>query len=590
MANVLKYIRSLMMIIVCINPIMMVASERFPVPPLYGASAGIGFVYGSNNYTFDRMFLSFAHNKQQIIIIATGIIVLSIACYMYQQNTLGKVKSAALQEMHLYIESLQKKMDACIDKFPGCPEVVKKYFKETISKSIAEHIANIRNSSLRYIKKNKKYFISLTAAPVGMALSYPVTGGAVAMLGVVYGAIQSAREEIAEFRKETEKLFAETNKNIKDGFENSAQNAENNKNEVLKTIQQEVSGLAHQIKAITTSIDELKSDLGNKVDGASEKAEKLSEDLGKITLQMVSLHNKIDTRNEKDDARDEQFSELIKNLENATNQFNQSKTDFIGLVEELIKKSDEKSAEEFRKINEAMSKIEGNNKDQVEELQKIQTQISQLLDKQETEEKVFTDLLDTIKSSNISLEETKVKVTQQDQALNILQNTLEKVQNNIENNKDELLKSIKTSIHQCADLSERMTKLELKVESSEQYNKEMFEKLMEQNKKLQVHLSLLEQKMIELVENHKKENENLRKNLKENADRLSAEVKAEVKNVGEDIKSEIRNNSQSQIIYLPSSENLKQLEDKFSNSSTEILEEKSDISPWNLVCNFLPYK
>lgn len=516
MTSMINYFRSFAMIILCLNFAMNRASEHnyFPVPQLYGASAGM---VSFNNDWNTNFLLS---QKRQIITIATAIIVVSIVYYMYKQNTAKKVKDAALDEMHSYIDNLEKKMSACIDKFPGCPVIVKKYLKETISKSIAEHIANIRNSSIRYIKKNKKYFISLTAAPVGMWLSYPVTGGAVAMLGVVYGAIQSAREEIAEFRKETEKLFAETNQNIKKGFENSEQNAENNKNELIEKIEQEVQGVSKNIEGISNQIHQLQDNLGEKIEGTSNKVEKLSTELGTITSQIVLLHNKVDVRDQKDVERDEKANKLLAIVEEASNKLASVQKEFVGLIENLIEKSDEKAKKEFDRINKLIVDIDGKQTDQTKSLLKVQNQIGTLLDKNETTGKTLTQLLDTIQSSNASLEEIKIKANTQDNAMQNIQAVLEKVQKKIHENHDALLMSVSEAVKQCSNLSSRVTSLENKVDG---HDKSM-QLLLQQNKKLEERVDKLLLVIEDLKNNNQKDNKILREEFQKTATQMGNQL------------------------------------------------------------------
>ncbi|HLJ31363.1 MAG TPA: hypothetical protein VKU36_02915 [Candidatus Babeliales bacterium] len=550
----MKHIRFLAMIVVCINPITVIASDyrNLPVPPLYGASAGIGFVNGGDNLrAIDKMF-SFVNHKQQIIMLATGIVVLSIIYYMYKQNTVGNVKKAALEEMNAHIEALQKKMSSCIDNIPA-PEAVKKYLKESMVKSIAEYIANIHNSSVRYIKKNKKYFISLTAAPIGMALSYPVTGGAVAMLGIVYGAIQSAREEIAEFRAETEKLFAETNKNIKDGFENSDKKAEENKEAVLTEIKSKTEELSEKIETITTHIDQLKTDLGNKVDGIDDKVDSLSQKLGTITVQMISLHTKIDERNGKDSQKDEQMNELFEQLEVVTQKFDTAKECFIQFVSTMIEESAQKTETEFKIVNEEIAKIDQNQIGHAHALVSIQEKIGHLLDQHESDEKKFIEILDSVKSTNLSLEEIKQTATHHK---DLFTNLFENIQKKINENKEDLLNTIEQTIKECSSLSHRMSQLELKVEKDQKYNKEMFERLSEQNDKLKEQIALLikrdqerENKLNAWQESDKKDKENLRKDLKT----VAGQIINQVDGVKEEIQRSfhnIKDNVTQQIMYV----------------------------------------
>jgi hypothetical protein len=538
MTSFMKHIRFLAMIVVCINPITVIASDyrSLPVPPLYGASAGIGFVNGGDNLrAIDKMF-SFVNHKQQIIMLATGIVVLSIIYYMYKQNTVGNVKKAALEEIRSYIETIQKKMDACIDKLPGCPLVVKKYLKETLSKSFAEYTANIPKAMIRYIRKNRIYLMSVGLVPVGIACSHPVMGGAMGMAGMGYGFFKSLSEEVAAFREENKDLH--------------------------KITQEKIEKLSDQIQGITDQLDQLKIDLGNKVDGMSDKLNKLSQELGTITIQMLSLHEKIDIRNQKDDQRDNQMTELLEKLEKANSQFNEAQKNFVEVVEGLIKKSDEKSAEEFKNINEAMLKIDEKNVRQGEIIENIQIKISTLLDSHEANRKKCTELLDSVNMNTLFLENVKKDLSKQSEVSQNIQKVLDAVHHKINENHKALLTSISESVKQCSDLSSRMTTLESKVERDQEYNKEMFKKLSQQNEQLKNQIEQMKEENVErdkklfqiienLEKNQKKEHEDLRNGLETTAANFDKQFNS-VHNKLDDIIS----NSQPHITYMLTSSEL----------------------------------
>lgn len=485
----MKHIRLFMMGALCLHSVTTVASEgRMPVPPsLYGTSYGISTVVPGNYNIFSKNFMvSCSDKKKEILIIATMIVVASIVYYVYQQRYLHKAKDQALAEMNSYIDTLKAKLDYCIDSIP-MPYTVKEYFKKSLAQSIAECVANGRNAAQRYIQKNKKYFISLTAAPTGVFFGYPVTGGALAMLGVVYGAVQSAREEIAEFRQETEKLFAETNKHIREGFQNVESNAENNKQEVLQKIETEVGSLFQQIENITGQINQLRNDVGDKVDCVGEKVEALSGELREATEQMIRLHS---DRDKKDD-------ELVAKLEDASNKLAGAKEDFIVLVEKMMEESAAARKKEFDAIQRQLLAIETKETEQAEVLSDVQSKISMLLDTQENNDKQFVQLLDSVRSSNLSLEEMQGNAQRQEKVLMSFSNILDDVQMKIQKNREDLLGAIATSVEQCSTLSGRVQQLETTVKSNHSYTVNGFEQISEQNAELK--------KMIERMQQEKEE-------------------------------------------------------------------------------------
>ena len=481
--NKVRTISFFILAMLCINSLGVLASgyrTYYPVP-VYGSSLAV-----SN--TYDNVAKDFLkHNNQQVMMIATMIVIVSIVYYVYQQHYHNQAQEKALTEMKSYVEKLKEKLDGCIDSIP-MPSMVNAYLKESLAKSIAEYVANGRKAALRYVQKNKKYFISLTAAPTGMFLGYPVMGGAVAMLGVMYGAIQSAREEIAEFRQETEKLFAETNKNVKEGFQNAEENAENNKKEVLNKIETEVGSLSQKIGEITVEIQKLHSDVGNKVDGVGEKVEVLSGELQKATEQMIQLHSD----------RDEKDEELIKKLENATDKLTGAKQEIVALIENMIQESGTATREQIGEIQKQLSQVKDDQLEKTKVLIDVQTKISELLDRQEHNDKQATQLLDSVRSSNLSLEEIHGNVQRQEKAFTNFGNVLDDVQKKIQNNRDDLLKAVAESVEQCSDLSSKVQQLEKRVEDNHLYTVNGFEKISKQNVKLKNMIKRMQQEKEQL--------------------------------------------------------------------------------------------
>lgn len=467
MTRVMRYGCLLLMTVLCLNPAMNMASQRnFPVPPLFPMT----IVTTTNPWNW----LSLCDQKKQIMIIATGIVIASIIYYVYKQNCIKKAEEVATKEMATHIKGLTVKLDSCIDSLL-LPTWVKEKLKLAITGYIATCIGNAKNSVKRYVQKNKKYFISIAAAPTGMWLGYPVSGGAVAMFGVAWGAIQSAREEIAEFRQKTEQLFAETNQKIDQGFENAGNQAEKNKEEVFVKIDQKTEELFGKIGEISEQISEMQNDVGGKIDNVDGKVEKLS-------LQLINLTKEI---------------KLLPDQINANNK------------------------QELDGIKVSLQQIDGKQIQQAETLKKVQGDIEALLDKNETQEKQLGELLSAIQTSNLSLENVKTNSSKQDQALQRFQTILDNIHGQMNLNHDNLSSSIGEFVRQCSDLSNRVANLEVRVDG----NCTDIKILLEQNKKLEV--------MLERVRREADERENKFLNV---IDGLKSDLKATAHNLNQTMK------------------------------------------------------
>lgn len=449
MTYVARNIRFLIMMIISLDSTMSMASEygRLPVPALYGTSSGImSNALNDLKFSFLTNYKFALDKKKEIMMIATIIVVASIVYYVYRYDCLKRAKKRACVNMQDYIVALQQRMDRCIDALP-MPETVKTYLKQSMSQSIAEYIANARQSAQRYIQKNKKYFISLTAAPVGMYLGHPVMGGSVATLGLVYGAIQSAREEIAEFRKATEALFAQTNQKIDIGFAGAKDQAQQNKDEVIGKIESEVGSLSEKITQITTQISVLNSDMGNRVDNVGSKVDDLSQRLTELTTQIQLLPDQINANN----------------------------------------------VQELEGIKESLTKIDGTQANHTETLNDVLSKLGDLLTKDQSREKSIIELLETVATDQLLLKELGAKSDNQETALKNIQTTLSEVQGKITENHDSLFQKITESVKQCSDLSVRVGKLESTVENNHSYTVATFQQLLQKNTDLEKKIELMQQ-------------------------------------------------------------------------------------------------
>ncbi len=494
MVYMIKSIRFLVMIIVCLNPVMNVASELYanlPIPSFYGASAGI---------------------IMKVLVVGC----LMFIIYKNKDQITTKIKDSV--DPNSYIDYY----------FPEYIGIPLKVAIIPLTKA-AKFIYGVAG---QYASNNKKYMAGAAlVSSIGYLAGFPMAGGATGGISAAVGLVQSLRGELAELRKENKELHEVTQKQL---VQLSKENDQHHQN-----TQQQIEKLSEQIQGVTFQIDTLKTDISNKVDGVSEKVEKLSIDLGTITSQMVLLHSKVDARDQKDAERDKQANKLLTIIEEASNKLAGVQKEFAGLVETLIAKSAKKTAKELESINKAMFNIDGKCIEQATTLLNIQAQIGMLLDKQETDEKKFTELLDSVRSSNLSLEEIKAKVNQQDNTLKNIQVIFEEVQNKIESNRSVLLQSINKSIEECFNLSNRVSALESKVDNNQAYTTNMFEKLFQQNNELKQQVALLverdkkrELELKDWKESQSKESQSLREDLCKTSTYLSDQLN--------DVKNEVK--------------------------------------------------
>src|SRR6266436_4110011 len=92
MVYMIKSIRFLVMIIVCLNPVMNVASELYanlPIPSFYGASAGI--ISSEHNFGITKMF-SFPDQMLVVKVLVVGCLMFII--YKNKDQITTKIKDS----------------------------------------------------------------------------------------------------------------------------------------------------------------------------------------------------------------------------------------------------------------------------------------------------------------------------------------------------------------------------------------------------------------------------------------------------------------------------------------------------------------
>lgn len=470
---------------------MIVASEyNYPIP---GSQASFGGEWGLGV----KRLISFPDQMTVIKVIIVGFLMFIV--YKNKDQIADSIKNSM-------------DPDSCIDE----------YFPVYIAGPLKIAVIPLKKAAQflfgctkKYIYNNKIYMVGTGGScAIGYVTGFPMIGGAVGGASFVAGLVQSLRQELAELRRENKTMHEATQQQMEKGFTNVDQKAEEHKKEVLNKIDQEVGKLSDQIGGITDQIKKLSSDVSDNIENVGEKVEKLSGELQKATEQMVRLHSNRDIKDAK----------LFKKLEETSDELAMAQKSLADLVASSMAEAFEKTKKEFEEINKGILLIDGKQNDQAVVLTKVQQNIGLLLDNRDADEKKFTKLLDAIQSSSLSLENVKTKTCNQESVLVSIQSALDKMHKD----RESLSGSVNQSIVQCADMADRISKLENKVDTNQVV---VIELLKKNNEALLLRMELLERRSIEketilltkisdMEEERKKANALLRQDLDKTAKKL----------------------------------------------------------------------
>jgi|GEM_PF-4528568 len=231
---------------------------------------------------------------------------------------------------------------------------------------------------------------------------------------------------------------------------------------VQKELSQKIDGTNTQVEQLRAQNIEAHDKTQKQVGGLSEqmggfgnKLEQLSGELTQATAQMVELN--------KD--RDEKDKGLLEKIEATNKEFASVQENFVRSVTALISSSSEETKKAFETINTTISQVNVRQSGQGTVLVGVQEQISRLLDKRNEDEKRAVELLDAVKASNISLADFRGTLDGQKTVLKALERGFQEIQGDRAN----LLESIQQSIEQCSSVSERLSNLENKVDKNYEY-------------------------------------------------------------------------------------------------------------------------
>ena len=493
----MSFIRSFTVVLLCVNPVMVLASQQRPLPiPNY-----MYHLDGDNKNAAVRglMLASFFPKIMDSVdfsTVRTALESIDVSgakelVYAHRLMLSLAVGATALLLLTKKLKDSEKFGPWCSENYSKVTGSLGETKKNLVGKLPSELQTTIwlcgkpfglfYDLLKRYILLSQATIMSSITSPVvGKLLDYgfacPIPFCSFTALGwassgviLTKGYFDQSFEESRKLHEATQAQVQQLNLDNKKEHATTRQQVQqldtDNKKEHATT-QQQVAGLVTEIKK---QIAEVQKELSQKIDGTQKevgglseqmggfggKLEQLAGELSQATAQMVELN--------KD--RDEKDKGLLEKIEATNKEFASVQENFVRSVTALISSSSEETKKAFETINTTISQVNVRQSGQGTVLVGVQEQISRLLDKRNEDEKRAVELLDAVKASNISLADFRGTLDGQKTVLKALERGFQEIQGDRAN----LLESIQQSIEQCSSVSERLSNLENKVDKNYEY-------------------------------------------------------------------------------------------------------------------------
>ncbi len=204
MAYMLSSIRSFVMILLCLNPVMIVASEynqmHYPIP---GSQASFGGEWGLGV----KRLISFPDQMTVIKVIIVGFLMFIV--YKNKDQIVDSIKNS--------IDA-----DSYIDEY--FPVYIAGPLKIAVIplKKAAQFLFG---SMEHYIYNNKIYMVGAGGSlVVGYAVGFPITGGALGGVSFIGGMIRSIKQQLENMDKKLDRLSLQAETNTQKLLEDAERN------------------------------------------------------------------------------------------------------------------------------------------------------------------------------------------------------------------------------------------------------------------------------------------------------------------------------------------------------------------------------
>jgi hypothetical protein len=528
MVRVMKYIRFLVMIGLCLNSGTMVAAEQWKYIPVPGFQEGQK-ITGDTSFAMKNIMssiLGYAADNPKLVLlqIAAGCLVL-ILYRMHQKNLWGSANNPLTQ----INDSVKSGVDSYINQLPG-PVKASLYLA---AKPLQVVVSFSCGSVKKYVTNNKRYMLG-GGIPlvVGWASGFPIIGGMIGGVSFTVGFIQSVRQELQDFREENKASHGETHKKI----DELSSQAEKNKEAVIAKIDTDIKVLSNQINEIQEQISEQVSALGErvnaKIDGVDSKVVGLSYQLEELKNGITDLASRFDTLQQNDDQRARELRQTIEktneNLNLAQKKFNEM-TDMVGKrVEESQKKVEEHLASTTVLFEQLMSRSDKAASEAKEQLNAINIEQTEQAKKNEQLQQTVNELLNKsdehknlLKVTEKCLEDLSKSITQAEQQnvdQSTLLNTIHKSQQESDVKTKDTLEGLKNvlkhSVQQIEDSTKTLfDKIENRVTLLETQVKQDRQDAQQNNQHLLEEIKNLRSQMLAMQEDQKRREELLHQTL-----------------------------------------------------------------------------